>query len=212
MPTLVHPQRQRPGTCSSGGAGVDRKARIQNPLHQTRQHVAERLQREFPQPVPGRVFEPGSLRIGAGGQSARQRLPMALPVMNAQIHRWTTRRRQSMRRAQSTNLIGLRASKPRAARRGRRSGEQDSQCHHHSGNHQQPTKPKIQKTLQRVDQSSGVGHANFLVQTSLWTGLGFQKIGRDRSVASSAHLSSFLSGFSDSLLLSFPLFPLTLRG
>lgn len=55
-----------------------KKTRFQNPLHQTRQSMAERLRREFPQPVPGRVFEPGSFRIGVEGQSARQRLPAAL--------------------------------------------------------------------------------------------------------------------------------------
>ena len=60
-----------------------KKTRFQNPLHQTRQSMAERLRREFPQPVPGRVFEPGSFRIGVEGQSARQRLPAAVLGLNA---------------------------------------------------------------------------------------------------------------------------------
>ena len=50
----------------------DRAARLQDALHQTRQPMAERLQRKLSQPVPRRVPQPGSLRLGAGGKSARQ--------------------------------------------------------------------------------------------------------------------------------------------
>ena len=62
----VYPQRPRPRARGAGGAGVERAARLQDALHQTRQPLAERLQRELqqralhPQHHSGRSFSPAS--------------------------------------------------------------------------------------------------------------------------------------------------------
>jgi hypothetical protein len=41
-------------------------------VEEARQPVAERLQRKLQQPLPRRVPQPRKLRLGAGGESARQ--------------------------------------------------------------------------------------------------------------------------------------------
>ena len=46
-PRAGYPQRQRPRVRGFGGAGMDRAARVQDALHQTRQPVAECLQRKL---------------------------------------------------------------------------------------------------------------------------------------------------------------------
>jgi hypothetical protein len=70
-----HPQRQRPRIRGRRRAGLDRPERVKDPLYQTRQPVAERVQRKLQQPLPRRVPEPGSLRVVAGGESPRRRTP-----------------------------------------------------------------------------------------------------------------------------------------